>query len=170
MTSEDDYNELCYYTLAHRDPSFIHQHVVDAFAAQHADEKTKPIKLTFALVGLYLHVEKQFSGKRVQQVHMDLARQKRPWPSFALPSKRGSQTAADVLAVTETRLGIAAQFDSIGAMNQELTVIRRQEILLAVVTAQDQPVCLAASGQLTKIADSALNTIFADFTSVEPYY
>src|SRR5262249_15877068 len=99
MTSEEAYNELCCYTLAHRDPSFIHQHVVDAFAAQHADEKTKPIKLTFALVGLYLHVEKQFSGKRVQQVHMDLARQKRPWPSFALPSKRGAQTAGDVLAV-----------------------------------------------------------------------
>ena len=56
MTSEDAYHELCYYTLAHRDPSFIHQHVVDAFAAQHADEKTKPIKLTFALVGALLGV------------------------------------------------------------------------------------------------------------------
>src|SRR5262247_2885212 len=76
MTSEDAYNELCYYTLAHRDPSFIHQHVVDAFAAQNADEQTKPIKLTFALVGLYLHVEKRFSGRKVQRVHMDLARKK----------------------------------------------------------------------------------------------
>jgi hypothetical protein len=36
----------------HRDPSFIHQYVVDAFAAQQADEQTKPMKLTFALVGL----------------------------------------------------------------------------------------------------------------------
>jgi hypothetical protein len=98
MTSEDAYNELCCYTLAHDDPSFLHQHVVDAFAAQHADERTKPIKLTFALVGLYLHVEKQFSGKRVQRLHMDLARRKRLWPSFALPSERGSLTAADVLA------------------------------------------------------------------------
>ena len=99
MTSEDAYNELCYYTLAHRDPSFIHQYVVDAFAAQYADEQTKPIKLTFALVGLYLHVEKQFSGKLVQRVHMDLAQQKRLWPSFALPNARGALTAADVLAV-----------------------------------------------------------------------
>ena len=98
MTSEDAYNELCYYTLARRDPSFIHQHVVDAFAAQNADEQTKPIKLTFALVGLYLHVEKQFSGMQVQQAHMDLARQKQLWPPFALPSDRGSLTVADVLA------------------------------------------------------------------------
>src|SRR5262245_18670741 len=99
MTSEDAYNELAYYTLAHRDPSFIHQHVVDAFAAQTADEQTKPIKLTFALVGLYLHVEKQFSGRQVQRVHLDLARKRRPWPALTLPSDRGLLTAADVLAV-----------------------------------------------------------------------
>src|SRR5262245_51287656 len=80
MPPQDAFHELCYYTLSHRDPSFIHQHVVDAFAAQHSDAGTKPIKLTFTLVGLYLHVEKQFSGKHVQQVHMELARQKRGWP------------------------------------------------------------------------------------------
>jgi hypothetical protein len=67
-------------------------------AAQTADENTKPIKITFALIGLYLHVEKQFSGKQVQQVHMDLARQKRQWPSFTPPIVRGTITAADVLA------------------------------------------------------------------------
>jgi hypothetical protein len=99
MTSEDAYNELSYYSLAHRDPSFLHQHVVDAFAAQQADELTKPIKLTFALVGLYLHVEREFSGKQVQRVHMALAQRKQPWPSFALPYDRGALTAADVLAV-----------------------------------------------------------------------
>ncbi len=99
MNSDDAYYELCYYTLAHGDPSFIHQYVVDAFAAQHADEKTKPIKLAFALVGLYLHVEKQFSGEQVQRVHTDLAKQKQLWPSFALPNDRGSMTVADVLAV-----------------------------------------------------------------------
>jgi hypothetical protein len=99
MTSENACDEMAYYTLAHRDPSFIHQHVVDAFAAQTADEQTKPIKLTFALVGLYLHVEKQFSGKQVQRVHMDLARKKQLWPAFSLPSDRGSLTAAAVLAV-----------------------------------------------------------------------
>src|SRR5437870_9391695 len=101
VSNEDAYNELCCYTLTHGDPAFIHQHVVDAFAAQNADDQTKPIKLTFALVGLYLHVEKQFSGKRVQRVHMALAKRKRVWPSFALPNDRGSLTVTDVLAAPE---------------------------------------------------------------------
>ncbi len=65
-TAQASYNELSYYTLALRDPAFIHQHIVDAFAAQTADEHTRPIKLTFALAGLYLHVEKGFTGRQVQ--------------------------------------------------------------------------------------------------------
>ena len=98
MASERDaYDELCCYTLAHDDPSFIHQHVVDTFAAQDADEH-EPIRLTFALVGLYLHVEKGFSGREVQLAHMKIARRKQQWPVFALPDDRGSITASDVLA------------------------------------------------------------------------
>jgi hypothetical protein len=99
MASEQDaYHELCAYTLLHGDPSFIHQHVVDAFAAQHATDETKPMGLTFALVGLFLHVEHKFSGKQVQRVHMQLARQKRSWPAFALPRERGAMSAVDVMA------------------------------------------------------------------------
>lgn len=95
---QDAFDELRGYTLAHGDPSFIHQHVVDAFAAQNADEDDKPIKLTFALVGLYLHLEKGFSGREVQLAHMKIARRKQVWPSFELPGDRGRITAADVLA------------------------------------------------------------------------
>ncbi len=99
MDSEQDlYNELCCYTLNHAGALFVHQHVVDAFAAQHADDQTKPITLTFALVGLYLHVEKGFSGKEVQRAHMQLAREKRAWPPLALPRRRGSITVDDVMA------------------------------------------------------------------------
>ncbi len=58
MTEHDAYNEMQAYTLAHGDPAFIHQHVVDAWSAQHANEHSKPIGVTFALVGLFLHVEK----------------------------------------------------------------------------------------------------------------
>ena len=94
----DAYNELCAYTLSLADPSFIHQHVVDAFAAQNANEQTKPIALTFALAGLYLHAERQFSGRQVQRVHMELARRKRAWPPMKLPRDRGSITAVDVIA------------------------------------------------------------------------
>lgn len=92
------YDELCSYTLGRGDPSFIHQHVVDAFALQRADEHSKPIGVAFALVGLYLHVEKKWSGRRVQQAHMLLARRQRTWPTFALPAERGEITPLQVMS------------------------------------------------------------------------
>src|ERR1700723_2012267 len=101
MTEQDAYDELQCYTLAHGDPSFIHQNVVDAFTAQHANERTKPIALTFALVGLYLHIEKHYSGKQVQRAHMGLARQKNPWPTFPLPEARGNVSAIQVMAAPD---------------------------------------------------------------------
>jgi hypothetical protein len=93
----ESYDALCCYTLERGDPSFIHQHVVDAFTAQHADEHTKPIALTFALVGLYLHVERKLSGRQVQLVHMALAQKKRQWPTFGFPRERGGMTVRDVM-------------------------------------------------------------------------
>ena len=63
MADENLYNEMAYYTLAHSSPSFLHQHVVDAHTAQHTDETTKPIAIVFALIGLYLFLEKDFSGR-----------------------------------------------------------------------------------------------------------
>ncbi len=95
---QDAFDELCFYTLAHGSPAFVHQHVVDAFAAQHATAETKPIKLTFALIGLYLHVAKGRTGREVQRVHMMLAKEKHMWPAFALPGGRGAITAVEVLA------------------------------------------------------------------------
>ncbi|MGI8819872.1 MAG: DUF5946 family protein [Chthoniobacterales bacterium] len=97
MNDQEAYHELCAYTLTKGDPAFLHQHVGDAFAAQTADEKTKPITVTFALVGLYLHLEEQFSGRQVQRAHQYLARRARAWPSLPLPKRRGALTAADVL-------------------------------------------------------------------------
>ena len=95
------YDALCCYTLSLGDEEFLHQHVVDAFAAQDASEDDKPIRLTFALVGLYLHVEHGFTGREVQRAHMKLAATKRDWPRFAAPAERGAITAADVLAVPD---------------------------------------------------------------------
>jgi uncharacterized protein DUF5946 len=77
---------LSAYTLTHSDPAFIHQHVVDAFAAQSADDTTKPITLTFALVGLYLHVEKGRTGRRVQLVHSGSRNGRGPGPDARFPS------------------------------------------------------------------------------------
>lgn len=91
------YDELAFYTLSLGDAGFIHQHIVDAFGAQQANEETKPIGIAFALIGLYLCVEKGYSGKQVQQAHMRLAKRRRQWPKFPLPVNRGEILAADVL-------------------------------------------------------------------------
>lgn len=95
---QDQFHELCYYTLAHHNRGyFIHQHAVDAFAAQMADENTRPIKLTFGLIGLYLYLEKGFTGKQIQDAHVKLSINKKAWPSLPLPKDRGIITVADVL-------------------------------------------------------------------------
>ena len=97
----DAYDELCAYTLTHGDVTFIHQHVVDAWAAQHATPESKPIGVTFALAGLYLHVERQLTGRQVQLAHMRMAKQKRDWPPLILPEDRGTMTAIDVMRAPE---------------------------------------------------------------------
>ncbi len=54
--------------------------------------------MAFALIGLYLHVERGFTGRQVQRAHMMLARRSRSWPIFPLPETRCTLTAAEVLA------------------------------------------------------------------------
>jgi len=99
MTTEQiAYHDLCAYTLTRGDATFMHQHVVDAFAAQHADEHSKPMGVIFALIGLYLSCEKGYSGRQVQRVHMLLARTKSTWPNLVLPADRGRSTAVHVMA------------------------------------------------------------------------
>jgi ribosomal protein L4 len=96
MTS-DEYYSLLYYTLSRGDAEFIHQHAVDAHAAQHADDKTKALTVAFALIGLYLYVEKGFTGREVQRAHTQLASRRKQWPAFKLPKQRGTITVADVV-------------------------------------------------------------------------
>ena len=98
MTADELYNQLAYYTLSHPDPSFLHQHVVDAYAAQYASENSKTIQIVFALVGLYLYLEKGFSGRMVQKAHMQLAKRRRNWDRPALPPDRGAIGIVEVLA------------------------------------------------------------------------
>ena len=95
------YDQLYAYTMGR--PGFILQHVVDAHGAQTATAESKPMGIVFALVGLYLHVEKHFSGRQVQNVHTQLATRKRAWPVVDLPSARGDLTVADVLAAPAGR-------------------------------------------------------------------
>ena len=101
QTEQEIYNELSLYTLAHPSKEFIHQYIVDAFAAQTANENTKPITIAFALIGLYLHLEKGYSGKEVQHAHMKLAPKKNILPTFELPIDRGDIRVSDVLNTSE---------------------------------------------------------------------
>ena len=94
----ESFHELCFYTLSHGHPSFVHQYVVDAYAAQRADESSKPIGVAFALFGLYLHLERGYTGRQVQLAHMQLAKRRRDWPRFPLPAQRTAMTVRDVLA------------------------------------------------------------------------
>jgi hypothetical protein len=97
-TDQEIYDELSLYTLGLRDKAFLHQNIVDAYAAQHVDDQTKPIRVVFALIGLYLTLEKGFTGRQVQQMHMRLAKQRRLWPRLSPPEAVAKVTVADVLA------------------------------------------------------------------------
>lgn len=66
--------------------------------AQTANPDTKPISIIFSLVGLYLFVEKNYTGRQVQQIHMQMAKNKKTLPTIILPAKRGDINVSDVLA------------------------------------------------------------------------
>lgn len=101
------FDELTAWTQTLGDRAFLHQHVVDAWAAQHAGHDTKPITIAFALIGLYLYLERGYSGREVQRLHMRLAQPhgrgpgRREWPRFAIPDDRGKATVADVMSAPE---------------------------------------------------------------------
>ena len=99
MSEQDTYEELCCYTIEHArtDSSFIHQSVVDAWAAQHAGKDSKPITVAFALIGLYLSIEKNYSGRQVQLAHMQLAKKRKHWPAFSAPPNIGEMAVFDVM-------------------------------------------------------------------------
>lgn len=93
----EKFGELSAYTLARGDPRFIHQHAVDAWQAQHAVITKSNIGIAFSLLGLYLALEKNYTGRRVQLAHMQLSRPKRDWGDFQIPRERAKLTVLDVL-------------------------------------------------------------------------
>src|SRR6185369_11003385 len=98
-SDEQAYHLLLAYSFA-PEHYIVHQHVVDAYAAQTADEQTKPITLVFALVGLYLHFENGLTGPEAQQAHIRMARASKDWPRLPLVKERGTMSAADVIQYT----------------------------------------------------------------------
>ncbi len=129
-SDQEKYDELSSYTLSLHDSAFIHQHIADAFAAQSADKKTKPMALAFALIGLYLHVEKGYSGKEVQRAHARLAKRGKRWPKFDIPKNRGDMTVSDALAAKagEERnktidAWCASVWDAYGAAHEQVAIL-----------------------------------------------
>jgi Family of unknown function (DUF5946) len=102
-TQQELFDELSFYTLAHGDPAFIHENSADAYRAQHANESTQPISVVFAVMGLYLYLEKNFTGRQVQLAHMRMARHRKPWPRLPLPKKQADIGVVDVLAAEPGR-------------------------------------------------------------------
>lgn len=92
-------NELSFYTLAHGQIVFVHQHLVDAYGAQHVRVSKSTVGAAFSLAGLYLAVEKGFTGRQVQKMHILMARKSKEWPRFEPPASVGRLTVADVLKV-----------------------------------------------------------------------
>jgi hypothetical protein len=92
-------DELYAYTLSRDRGEFIHQHAVDAYAAQHIGKETKPIALAAALIGLFLFSERGRSGRQVQQVHMDLGNKMKTWPLFEAPADHARLTVMEPLSV-----------------------------------------------------------------------
>jgi hypothetical protein len=95
------FSYLSCYTVAKQDPGFIHQHAVDAYEAQHAGGKTRNITVVFGLIGLYLALEKDFTGKQVQQAHLQIAHVRKDWPRWEPPVRPACLTVIDVLKVPD---------------------------------------------------------------------
>ena len=91
------YFQISYYTLSLKDSNFIHQLIVDSYAAQHSGAKTKPITISFALIGLYLVNERSYTGKKVQEAHMIMANKSKDWPNFKIPEEIKWMTVLDVI-------------------------------------------------------------------------
>jgi hypothetical protein len=93
----DVYCELSAYTLSRGYSTFIHQHAVDAYNLQHAVGTASNIGTAFSLIGLYLAVERGFSGRAVQRAHMALASKRKQWPKLERPQTHAELTVIDVM-------------------------------------------------------------------------
>ena len=95
------FSNLCCYTVVQQNAEFIHQNVVDVYEAQHAGGTTRNITVAFGLIGLYLALEKGYTGKEVQRAHMRIARFRKNWPRLEPPSQPAVITILDVLTVQD---------------------------------------------------------------------
>ena len=76
---------------------------MDAYQAQMSDSQTKSIAIVFALLGLYLFLEEEYTGREVQLMHMKIAKKKPArWPEIIFPENKGDVNIQDVLKLTSS--------------------------------------------------------------------
>jgi hypothetical protein len=73
-----------------------HQTCVDAYGAQHTGAMTPAITTAFALIGLYLVLERGLAGYQVREAHSYLAQRGLSWPRYDRPPAAGKVTIVDV--------------------------------------------------------------------------
>ncbi len=73
-----------------------HQLAVDAYGAQHAGAPSPPIATAFGLIGLYLALERGWSGTAVRGAHQYLAQRHSTWPRFRGRADGSVLTVAEV--------------------------------------------------------------------------
>ena len=95
------FSDLSCYSVAKQDAGFIHQHVVDAYAAQHPGGTTRNLTVAFGLIGLYLALEKGYMGKEKQKAHMRIAKIRKDWPRLEPPTQPAAITVLDVLRLPD---------------------------------------------------------------------
>ena len=91
------FSDLQSYTVSLQDPGFIHQHVVNACAAQHTGGTTRPITVAFGLIGLYPALEKGYTGREGERAHMRIAKAGNDWLLTDPPGRCAALNVMDVL-------------------------------------------------------------------------
>ena len=94
---QEKYYELTCWTLVRHDGRFIHQHAVDAYAARHGGGERTVLPTAFGLIGLCLALEKGFTGRQVQLVHVKMGKKRRDWPVLEPPEHPAGLTVNDVV-------------------------------------------------------------------------
>ena len=95
MTKKELYYQLVLENEYTQD--FDHQYLVDIFCCETYAPETKPISIAFALVGLYLFLEKDFSWKLIQNFHKHLSKQNIILPQISIHIKNPEFLIEDMI-------------------------------------------------------------------------
>jgi hypothetical protein len=97
------YGEVQGFELTHAElVRDYHQLAVDAYAAQHAPRDRggaiPPIGVAYALVGLYLALDRGVPGVEVRAAHQRMGKPDPSWPRLPAPRETGALTVLEVAA------------------------------------------------------------------------